>query len=391
MIRLKVKFIGVLSILVLSQLLPNDSLTKKEKHKIFLENSPFKNTKNLNKKQRLAAGLPPNSYNERVYELTMNPELGRPTPEKIQQLQFTLNSSKFKNSPLNLTGRAPGETAQNSWKSLGPNNVGGRTRAALFDLSDTEKDKVFAGGVSGGLWVHQDIDNSSQVPWSKVNGVPGNLAVTVIVQDKNEHSLMFAGTGESYTTGDVIGNGIYRSTDGGQNWSMVLGTNTNSITTSDSVSGGITSFNVSGTFYINDLAFWDPTPANTANDDEIIFAALGAAYNSNFDGSNTNTFVGSNSYGIYKSSNKGLNWQRINTLISTIPGYLEDINDIEVGSDNKLWLSSNRNVYGSQSGRMYSSSDGTNFTLHNPTFPGVTQSNISRVEIEPSGQNSANF
>ena len=142
----------------------------------------------------------------------------------------TYISSKFKKSPLNLTGRAPGETAQNSWKSLGPNNVGGRTRAALFDLSDTEKDKVFAGGVSGGLWVHQDIDNSSQVPWSKVNGVPGNLAVTVIVQDKNEHSLMFAGTGESYTTGDVIGNGIYRSTDGGQNWSMVLGTNTNSIT-----------------------------------------------------------------------------------------------------------------------------------------------------------------
>ncbi|MGC6523711.1 MAG: WD40/YVTN/BNR-like repeat-containing protein, partial [Flavobacteriaceae bacterium] len=382
-------FIGLLF------MLPRDSWTSKEKHRIFLDNSTFKFSKNLSKKQRLAAGLPPNTYNERVYELTMNPRLGYPTSEKLIAVQNNLKEIRKKAKAGELTARAPGETASNSWQSVGPNNAGGRTRAALFDLSDTDFDKVFAGGVSGGLWVNQDIDNASEVSWSRVNGVPGNLAVTTIVQDKNEPTLLFAGTGESYTTGDAIGNGIYRSTDGGQNWSMVFGTGTSSASTTSSTSGSPpnTTFWVNGNFYVNDMQFWDPTPANTANDDEIIFAALGFAYNSNFDGPNTSTYMGYNSHGLYKSTDKGLNWTRFNTLYSTTgTGYLDAINDIEVASDNTIWISTTNDVYGSESGRFYSSSDGTNFTLHNPSFPSISnKSNIRRVEIEPSGQNSGTF
>ena len=391
MIRMTVRFIGITIAILLSMLVHRDSFTVKELHRHYLINSPFKETKKLSKKERLAAGLPPNTYNERVYELTMNPLLGYPTPEKLQELQRNLNQVRKKAARFDISAKAPGETIANSWNSIGPNNVGGRTRAALFDISDVEKDKVFAGGVSGGLWVHQDIDNSSPVSWSKVNGVPSNLAVTIIVQDKNEPTLLFAGTGESYTTGDAIGNGIYRSTDGGVNWSLIYGTGTSSVSTSDTSFGGVTEFDVDGRFYVNDMAFWDPTPGNTTNDDEIIFAALGAAYNSNFDGASTSTYMGTNSYGLYKSINKGQNWQKINTLISTSFGTGEDINDIEIAADNTLWISTTNNVYGSQSGRMYSSSDGTNFTLHNPNFPGVTQTDIGRVEIEPSGQDSATF
>ena len=393
--RFSVVLIKSFFIIVSLWLVPRDSWTAKEKHQYFLQNSPFKHTKNLTKNERRAQGLPPNTFNERAFELTMNPRLGYPTPEKLQRVQQALQAARKNKSPKELTARAPGETASNSWQSLGPNNVGGRTRAALFDLSDTDKDKVFAGGVSGGLWVHQDIDNPSEVSWSKVNGVPGNLAVTVIVQDKNEHNLLFAGTGESYTTGDAIGNGVYRSTDGGLNWTMVLGTGTSSASTSSSTTGSptTTTFWVDGNFYVNDMAFWDPTPSNTANDDEIIFAALGVAYNSNFDGANTSTFLGRDSYGLYKSTNKGATWTRFNTMVSTAGASLDDINDIEISSDNKIWVSTNRNIYtGSQSGRFYYSSDGTTFTLQNPTFPGIAnKTNINRVEIEPSGQDSQTF
>ena len=34
----------------------------------------------------------------------------------------------------------------------------------------------------------------------KINGVPGNLAVSVIVQDPNNTNIMYLGTGESYTS-----------------------------------------------------------------------------------------------------------------------------------------------------------------------------------------------
>jgi len=43
------------------------------------------------------------------------------------------------------------------WKERGPNNVGGRIRALMFDPKDATKKKVWAGGVAGGLWYNNDI------------------------------------------------------------------------------------------------------------------------------------------------------------------------------------------------------------------------------------------
>ena len=41
--------------------------------------------------------------------------------------------------------------------------MGGRTRAAMFDPNNPSGKKVWAGGVTGGLWRNNDItnDNSS--------------------------------------------------------------------------------------------------------------------------------------------------------------------------------------------------------------------------------------
>ena len=46
---------------------------KRQRHEQFLAESPFNETKNLSKKERKELGLPPNAYNERLWELTMNP------------------------------------------------------------------------------------------------------------------------------------------------------------------------------------------------------------------------------------------------------------------------------------------------------------------------------
>ena len=58
--------------------------------------------------------------------------------------------------------------------------------------------------------------------WVQI-GIPENLAVSCIVSDPNNPQILYVGTGESYTNGNVNGNGIWKSIDGGNSWSNVFG------------------------------------------------------------------------------------------------------------------------------------------------------------------------
>jgi hypothetical protein len=44
-----------------------------------------------------------------------------------------------------------------NWTERGPNNIGGRTRALLVDPNDPSGETVWAGSVSGGLWLTRGI------------------------------------------------------------------------------------------------------------------------------------------------------------------------------------------------------------------------------------------
>ncbi len=191
--------------------------TLREKHQAFLGNSPFKETLKLSKKERKAKGIPPNKYNEQMFELTMDPTTGRPHPERLFALQETLKDQ---------FSRVPGENS-NSWEERGPDNVGGRTRAIMFDPNDTNGTRVFAGGISGGLWVNDDITNAGSA-WYEVN-IPQNLGISCITYDPNNTNIFYVGTGESYTFGDTNANGVWKSIDGGANWTQILGGDTTTI------------------------------------------------------------------------------------------------------------------------------------------------------------------
>ena len=186
----------------------------RKKHETFLANSPFKYTKTLSKAERKNLGLPPSPYLERQWELTMNPRLGYPTPEKLYEIQKRIRAGEYQ------TRSVPG-LYTNPWIERGPGNVGGRTKAVMFDPNDPTHKRVFAGGVSGGLWINFDISSPSS-RWYNVS-LPHNLAVSSITYDPNDPQNMFIGTGESYTGGAVNGNGIWRSTDGGFTWEHVFG------------------------------------------------------------------------------------------------------------------------------------------------------------------------
>ncbi len=458
----------------------------RKKHETFLNNSPFKKVMALNKKERKAMGIPPNKFYEQEWELSMNPETGRPNPENLDLVR---NELIVKRQQALASGRTPGDGTDNNWVERGPNNVGGRVRAVMFDPNDTTFKTVFAGGVSGGLWKNTDITSASST-WTRVN-IPENLAVSVITVDPTNSNVFYAGTGESYVGGDVNGDGVWKSTNGGTTWTKIFGGITGSTTfqtaanltinppsgiagnyecipttafgtpvstpitanivlvvddtapTSDgcetianasALSGkialirrGLCTFVIKvkaaqdagaiGVIMMNDnrpitgLGGDDPTitipsimiseqdgntleAAVTAgtvigtlnplvpgaftgnlvpgkqhiNDIKVrnnggvpeIYVAAGDSF---YGAANAATYLGGPGYGLFKSVNGGSSWTEV-ALPLTANGNRHCPNDIAIAADNKIWVSTtNSVVYGDGGGKIFSSTDGTSFTL----------------------------
>jgi len=92
----------------------------------------------------------------------------------------------------------------------------------MFDPNDSTNKKVFAGGVSGGIFVNENIVDAES-EWKMIEGVPKNLPISVLTYDPNNFNIFYAGTGEIYTGGDAMGNGLWRSTDAGLTWKNIFG------------------------------------------------------------------------------------------------------------------------------------------------------------------------
>lgn len=337
---------------------------QRDKHNYFLKNSPFKPTRQLTKKERKARELPPNAYNEMLWELTMNPTTGRPEPEKLLQIQDQIQQDK-------LYSRF--ETEENlNWTERGPANLGGRTRAILFDPNDVghtdpkeNYNRVFAGAVSGGLWVNEDItDSDSQ--WTLVAGLSSNISITKIISDPNNPKTMYIASGESYTAGQAIGNGVWKSNDGGTTWANIFGGYT-----------GLESEKyINGIFYINDIV------ARDLGDTTELFISVAGSY---FGSSGTMAQYHSvKQQGVYKSIDNGSNWLKLDITESN--GRPINPNDLEIDLNNNVWVTTNRNLWGQSGGKIYKTSDGLRFDL---IYEG--QDGMGRTELEPSAKDPNTF
>ena len=160
-----------------------------------------------------------------------------------------------------------------NWKLLGPNNIGGKTRAILFDNKDASGKTIFAGSTMGGLF--KSVNGGAK--WEKIAMNNGNMYVSTITQNGNGD--IFVGTGDGfimkdstvlnswgYTTG-FIGQGIFKSTDG-ENFSLLQATKP-TISGDDNIEWG----------FINELA---AHPSNGA-----LFAATNTGLKFSGDGGNT--------------------------------------------------------------------------------------------------------
>ena len=334
-----------------------------EKHDEFLKLKAPKREKVQTRLEKIKQGLPPNAYYEQLEYLTMNPALGYPEPYKVKEIREQLQKARIRRQNL----KAPGRDSQNSWASRGPNNVGGRTRALFFDPNDPMARRVFAGAVSGGLWVNNDV-TQEYTPWKMVKGLSSNLNISSITVDPRDQNTWYVGTGEQYTGGDVIGTGVYKTTDAGENWEQVL-----SVKDFATGGSGTNALIVGGLWYINDIQAWD-----NGTSTEIF---IGVSTHIYANARNPTDFLGYYDKGLYSSKDGGDSWQKIKEE--------DSFNDFEIDAEGDLWVVTTYSpgVENSRGGKVFERKKGENteFSLVT-TIPGV-----SRTEIEASASNPNKF
>lgn len=332
-------------------LIPNNDtpeLREKDKYRDFVNNHEFSLRERLTPEQikKMPKRDRPDLAWEQDFLATMDPSQGRPTPEALIPLYNQI--SQMRNNLMTT----PGATSS-PWVERGPSNVSGRTRAIAFDPNDVTLKKVWAGGVTGGLWYNNDITNPSS-QWVAVNDFWDNISITSIAFDPTNTQVIYVGTGEGWGAGAARGAGVWKSTNGGTSWTQLSAT--------------------SSFYYVNDLVV-----RNESGSGVLYVATRGNYYGQSWHGSATQ--------GLQRSTNGGVSFSQV---LPNIPGESQNFAaaDIEIGADNKLWVGTTTSSYGLTDrggGRILTSTNGTTWTT------AYTHSGGERVELAcaPSNTNYA--
>ncbi|MEQ9092182.1 MAG: T9SS type A sorting domain-containing protein [Balneola sp.] len=156
---------------------------------------------------------------EHFFRLTRSPHTNT-IPKNIRSRE--LSHSKFLENSFNYKTNALLQE-EISIMEAGPNDVGGRTRGLGVDSRNS--DIILAGGASGGMW--KSVDGGAN--WSQTSDLGENLGVTSLVQDPNNPDTWYYSTGEFSGAssrargggGQLYGSGIYLSNDNGDSWAQI--------------------------------------------------------------------------------------------------------------------------------------------------------------------------
>jgi hypothetical protein len=272
---------------------------------------------------------------------TLDPSTGKPEKSRLFPTLDVIDQMKSA-----LTPAVPGSSTSSAWVERGPNNVAGRTRALVWDPNDATGRKVWAGGVTGGLWYNIDITSASS-QWQSVNDFWDNIAITSIAFDPNNSQIMYVGTGEGFGASASRGAGIWKSTNAGSTWTRLTST---------------TNF-----YYVNDLV------VRNENSSSVVYAAVdGGFYNG--------VWHGAADAGLQRSTNGGSTWSQVlpNTPSSSINFVASDI---EIGANNRIWIGSKASPYGATDrggGYILYSDNGTTWTT---AYSATVSNGDGRVEL----------
>ena len=117
--------------------------------------------------------------------------------------------------PARTFAQAP---AAEHWKALAPRSIGpaGMSgRVTGIDVHPTDKDKFYVGTASGGLWISENAGTSFRPVFDEQQ----HLSIGAVAVSEANPNIVWAGTGEGNPRNSAnYGGGIYKSLDGGENW-----------------------------------------------------------------------------------------------------------------------------------------------------------------------------
>ena len=240
-----------------------------------------------------------------------------------------------------------------TWQPRGPGNVGGRTRALAIDLGfdGGSNRRVLAGGVSGGMYLSED-DGAT---WRLTTGLDDLASVTALAQDPINRNIWYYGTGELFGNSasnggtNFLGQGVFKSTDGGESWNQLAATTEGSLNTFDNVFDRVWNLAVdpnSGNVFAAVFGFimrstdggnsWfvslgpDEQPFGIATD--VAMASDGTVYATISRNGN-----GSSLFGVFQSGDGGENWTDISP-----PGLTNDpwrqVLDVSPSDPNTVYM-----------------------------------------------------
>lgn len=295
----------------------------------FLNQHPFNNHYlNPSDLKKIATKDRPDLAWEQDFIMTMDPALGRPAPERLKSVYDKVGQTTSGENKTTIPGNS-----NYPWVERGPNNVGGRTRAIMYDPNDPSKKKVWAGGVTGGLWYNNDITDPNSV-WVSQNDFWDNISITGIVYDPTNTNVFYVGTGEGWgsSVSGGRGAGVWKSTDGGLSFSQLSST--------------------SNFYFVNDLVVRDE------NGSGVLYVGLRGVYY-------VSTTHGTADEGLQRSTNGGTSFSQVLPNVSG-QNFNYAVGDIDIGANNRLWIGtiySGNGGFDRGGGRILSSDDGTNWTV----------------------------
>ena len=269
------------------------------------------------------------------FERTKDPRLGYvPRQHLLQAFQ------QVKTARPNINQRVDGAITGVMWNERGPNNVGGRTRSILVDKNDPSGNTIWVGSVGGGLWKATNFTTASYT-WHPINDIFPNLAITAIVQNPSNPNTMYFGTGEGFGNSDALqGGGVWKSTDGGANWSQVAATN---------VTGPTSTFS-----HIQKM---------------LVKQVGGVEY----------LFVATRNAGIQRSTDGGASFTQVNTIATSLRAA-----DLELAQNGDIFAG--MGLSGSGDGVYRSTNNGDTWTK---CVTGLPATGIGRVEVAVAPNNAA--